>query len=86
MSKHKELIEMMSNLEKAEIPYAIASVFSIQGSSSGKVGIKHCSMKRENVLLGISGVGVSKTVLVLQQKNRYQMVIPKLLISIWIVI
>ena len=40
MSKHKELIEMMSNLEKAEIPYAIASVFSVQGSSSGKIGDK----------------------------------------------
>ena len=40
MSKHKELIQKMSILEDDEIPYALATVFSITGSSSGKVGDK----------------------------------------------
>jgi len=40
MSKHKELIQEMGNLEKEETPYAIATVYSVTGSSSGKVGDK----------------------------------------------
>ena len=57
MSKHKELIEMMSNLEKAEIPYAIASVFSIQGSSSGKVGDKALFNEKGKRIIGYIGGG-----------------------------
>ena len=57
MSKHKELIEMMSNLEKAEIPYAIASVFSVQGSSSGKIGDKALFNENGKRIIGYVGGG-----------------------------
>ncbi len=57
MSKHKELIEMMSNLEKAEIPYAIASVFSVQGSSSGKIGDKALFNEKGKRIIGYVGGG-----------------------------
>ena len=40
MSRHKDLFQTIAQLESDEIPYAIASVFQVHGSSSGKVGDK----------------------------------------------
>ena len=40
MSRHKDLFQAIALLEKNEVPYAIASVFKVHGSSSGKVGDK----------------------------------------------
>ncbi len=57
MSKHKELIEMMSQLESAEIPYALASVYNVDGSSSGKVGDKALFNEKGMRLIGYIGGG-----------------------------
>ena len=40
MSRHKDLFQTINQLELDETPYAIASVFQVHGSSSGKVGDK----------------------------------------------
>ena len=55
MSKHKDLIEMMSQLESAEVPYALASVYSVHGSSSGKVGDKALFNEKGIRLIGYIG-------------------------------
>lgn len=57
MSKHKNLIDMMATLEKAEVPYAIASVFNVQGSSSGKVGDKALFNNMGKRIIGYIGGG-----------------------------
>ncbi|MDP6339590.1 MAG: XdhC family protein [Candidatus Marinimicrobia bacterium] len=57
MSKHKDLIEMMSQLESAEVPYALASVYSVHGSSSGKVGDKALFNEKGIRLIGYIGGG-----------------------------
>ena len=40
MSRHKDLFQTIAQLEHDETPYAIATVFQVHGSSSGKVGDK----------------------------------------------
>ena len=40
MSKHSDILQIITDLDAAETPFAIASVFKVQGSSSGKVGDK----------------------------------------------
>ena len=40
MSRNKELFQTIAQLESDEKPYAIATVFQVHGSSSGKVGDK----------------------------------------------
>ena len=57
MSKHKDLIQKMAILESAEKPYAIASVFSVTGSSSGKVGDKALFDINGNRIIGYVGGG-----------------------------
>ena len=57
MSKHKDLIKMMSKLETKEKPYALASVFSVSGSSSGKVGDKALFDNNGNRIVGYIGGG-----------------------------
>ena len=57
MSKHKDLIQKMASLESAEKPYAIASVFSVTGSSSGKVGDKALFDINGNRIIGYIGGG-----------------------------
>ena len=57
MSKHKDLIKKMASLESAEEPYAIASVFSVHGSSSGKVGDKALFDDNGNRIIGYIGGG-----------------------------
>ena len=57
MSRHKDLIQKMASLETAEEPYAIASVFSVTGSSSGKVGDKALFDINGNRIIGYVGGG-----------------------------
>ena len=57
MSKHKDLIHKMDNLEKEETPYAIATVFSVTGSSSGKVGDKALFDANGQRIIGYIGGG-----------------------------
>ena len=47
----------MASLETAEEPYAIASVFSVTGSSSGKVGDKALFDINGNRIIGYVGGG-----------------------------
>ena len=57
MSRHKDLFEIIATLEKDEIPYAIASVFQVHGSSSGKVGDKAVFDTNGNRIIGYIGGG-----------------------------
>jgi len=57
MSRHKDLIQKMASLETKEEPYAIASVFSVTGSSSGKVGDKALFNINGNRIIGYVGGG-----------------------------
>ena len=57
MSRHKDLIQKMASLEIKDEPYAIASVFSVTGSSSGKVGDKALFDINGNRIIGYVGGG-----------------------------
>ncbi len=57
MSKHKDIIEMMDRLETAEVPYALATVFNVHGSSSGKVGDKALFNDKGKRIIGYIGGG-----------------------------
>ena len=57
MSKHKDLIKMMSKLETKEKPYQLTSVISLSGSSSGKVGDKALFDNNGNRIVGYIGGG-----------------------------
>ena len=57
MSRHKDLIQKMASLESAETPYAIASVYSVHGSSSGKIGDKALFDKNGKRIIGYIGGG-----------------------------
>ncbi len=57
MSKHKDLIQKMNSLETAETPYALATVFSVTGSSSGKVGDKALFDEQGQRITGYIGGG-----------------------------
>ena len=57
MSRHKDLFQTISKLESDEIPYAIASVFQVHGSSSGKVGDKAIFDERGKRIVGYIGGG-----------------------------
>ncbi len=52
MSKHKDLFDTVARLEVDETPYAIATVFMVQGSSSGKVGDKALYDKSGRRIIG----------------------------------
>ena len=57
MSRHKELFQEIARLESKEIPYAIASVFQVHGSSSGKVGDKAIFDEQGKRIIGYIGGG-----------------------------
>ncbi len=57
MSKHNDLIQKMAMLETNEIPYAIATVFSVSGSSSGKIGDKALFDNEGQRIIGYIGGG-----------------------------
>ena len=57
MSRHKELFQEIARLESKEIPYAIASVFQVHGSSSGKVGDKAIFDEQGKRIIGYVGGG-----------------------------
>ena len=57
MSKHKDLIQKMNSLETVETPYALATVFSVTGSSSGKVGDKALFDEQGQRIIGYIGGG-----------------------------
>ena len=57
MSRHKDLFQTINSLEADEIPYAIASVFEVHGSSSGKVGDKAIFGSKGNRIIGYIGGG-----------------------------
>ena len=57
MSRHKDLFQTIAQLESDEIPYAIASVFQVNGSSSGKVGDKAIFDEKGRRIIGYIGGG-----------------------------
>ncbi len=57
MSRHKDLFRTIARLESDEIPYAIASVFQVHGSSSGKVGDKAIFDEEGKRIIGYIGGG-----------------------------
>ena len=57
MSRHKDLFKKISKLESDEIPYAIASVYQVHGSSSGKVGDKALFDEQGKRIIGYIGGG-----------------------------
>ena len=57
MSRHKDLIQKMASLEIKDEPYAIASVFSVTASSSGKLGAKALFDINGNRIIGYVGGG-----------------------------
>ena len=57
MSRHKDLFQAITLLEKEEVPYAIASVFQVHGSSSGKVGDKAIFDAQGKRIIGYVGGG-----------------------------
>ena len=57
MSRHKELFNLMHMLDLDEIPYAIATVIKVFGSSSGKVGDKALFDQNGKRLEGYIGGG-----------------------------
>ena len=60
MSKHKDLIQKMNSLETVETPYALATVFSVTGSSSGKVGDKALFDEQGQRITGYIGGGIRR--------------------------
>jgi len=61
MSKNKLFLKEALNLEKNEKPYAIATVISVKGSSSGKVGDKVIFDEKGYRLYGYIGGGCIET-------------------------
>ena len=57
MSRHKDLFQTIAQLESDEIPFAIASVFEVHGSSSGKVGDKAIFDETGKRIIGYIGGG-----------------------------
>ena len=57
MSRHKDLFQTINQLESDEIPFAIASVFEVHGSSSGKVGDKAIFDETGKRIIGYIGGG-----------------------------
>ncbi|MBI88730.1 MAG: XshC-Cox1-family protein [Candidatus Marinimicrobia bacterium] len=57
MSRHKDLFQTIAQLELEETPYAIASVFQVNGSSSGKVGDKAIFNENGKRIIGYIGGG-----------------------------
>ncbi|HIA94506.1 MAG TPA: XdhC family protein, partial [Candidatus Marinimicrobia bacterium] len=57
MSQHKDLFKKMVELEEAETPYVLASVFMVNGSSSGKVGDKALYDENGRRIIGYIGGG-----------------------------
>ena len=57
MSRYKELFNIISKLEASETPYALATVFMVQGSSSGKVGDKALYDAKGRRIIGYIGGG-----------------------------
>jgi len=57
MSKHSDVFKKITDLDAAEAPFAIASVFNVQGSSSGKVGDKALFDENGKRIIGYIGGG-----------------------------
>ena len=57
MSRYKELFKTINQLERDEIPYAIATVFAVSGSSSGKLGDKAIFGREGDRITGFIGGG-----------------------------
>ena len=57
MSRHKDLFQTIAQLEHDETPYAIATVFQVHGSSSGKVGDKALYSEKGKRITGYIGGG-----------------------------
>ena len=57
MSKHSDIFQIITDLDAAETPFAIASVFMVQGSSSGKVGDKALFDENGKRIVGYIGGG-----------------------------
>lgn len=57
MSRHQEIFERITELEREEDPFAVATVIIVQGSSSGRVGDKAIYGKNGKRVLGYIGGG-----------------------------
>ena len=57
MSRHKDLFDKIGELEATDTPYSLATVFMVQGSSSGKVGDKALYDANGRRIIGYIGGG-----------------------------
>ena len=57
MSRHKDLFDKIGELEATDTPYGLATVFMVQGSSSGKVGDKALYDANGRRIIGYIGGG-----------------------------
>lgn len=57
MSQHKDLFKKMAELEEAETPFVLATVFMVHGSSSGSVGDKAIYDENGSRIIGFIGGG-----------------------------
>ena len=57
MSKHRNIFKTITDLDASETPFAIASVFKVHGSSSGKVGDKALFDENGRRIVGYIGGG-----------------------------
>jgi len=57
MTKHSDVFKIIMDLDVAETPFAIASVFKVQGSSSGMVGDKALFDENGKRIVGYIGGG-----------------------------
>ena len=57
MSKHRDIFKKITDLDASETPFAIASIFKVNGSSSGKVGDKALFDENGKRIVGYIGGG-----------------------------
>ncbi len=79
MSKHRNIFKTITDLDASETPFAIASVFKVHGSSSGKVGDKALFDENGRRIVGYIGGGcieVPRTVEIDLDSDQMDMGIP----------
>ena len=57
MSNHRDIFKKITDLDASETPFAIASIFKVNGSSSGKVGDKALFDENGKRIVGYIGGG-----------------------------
>jgi len=71
MSKHRNIFKTITDLDASETPFAIASVFKVHGSSSGKVGDKALFDENGRRIVGYIGGGCIENRIAATAKETY---------------